>query len=120
SMSYLLGRIEEGVPLSHAVREAKERGFTEPDPREDLSGRDVARKVLILAREIGLEIEPHDVRVEGVLDIVLDERAASRSPALFSSDGSVEQFFEALPSLDVAFARRVAELAAQGKVLRFV
>jgi aspartokinase/homoserine dehydrogenase 1 len=122
SMSYLLGRLEEGVPLSHAVREAKEKGFTEPDPREDLSGRDVARKVLILAREVGLEIEPQDVHVEGVLEIVIDAKStpAMRSPALFSSEGNVESFFDALPALDAAFARRVADLGSQGKVLRFV
>jgi aspartokinase/homoserine dehydrogenase 1 len=120
SMSYLLGRLEEGALLSHAVREAKEKGFTEPDPRDDLSGRDVARKVLILAREVGFEIEPHDVHVEGVLQIALDAKSTARSPVLFASQGSVEEFFDALPSLDAAFARRVAELATQGKVLRFV
>jgi aspartokinase/homoserine dehydrogenase 1 len=122
SMSYLLGRLEEGVLLSHAVREAKEKGFTEPDPRDDLSGRDVARKILILAREVGLELEPHDVEVNGVLELAIDAKSAipARLPALFSSEGSVDEFFDALPSLDVGFAQRVADLAARGMVLRFV
>jgi bifunctional aspartokinase / homoserine dehydrogenase 1 len=103
-----MGRLEEGVLLSHAVREAKEKGFTEPDPREDLSGRDVARKVLILAREIGIEIEPDAVVVEGVL------------PRDFATTGDVEDFFDKLPSLDASFAQRVDELRAKGQALRFI
>ncbi len=108
SMSYLMGRLDEGASLSHAVREAREKGYTEPDPRDDLSGRDVARKVLILAREIGVEIEPEEVAVEGVL------------PREFLEKGDVDEFFEALPSLDAAFAARMNELRSKGQTLRFV
>lgn len=108
SMSYLMGRLDEGVPLSRAVREAKEKGFTEPDPRDDLSGRDVARKILILAREIGIELEPDDVAVDGVL------------PRELMEQGDVEEFFERLPTLDASFATRLRELHGRGQSLRFV
>ncbi|MBL8857355.1 MAG: bifunctional aspartate kinase/homoserine dehydrogenase I [Planctomycetes bacterium] len=108
SMSYLMGRLEEGALMSHAVREAKEKGFTEPDPRDDLSGRDVARKVLILARETGIDIEPEQVVVEGVL------------PREIMEQGDVEEFFDALPKLDAEFAARMKDLKSKGQTLRFV
>lgn len=87
---------------------ARDKGFTEPDPRDDLSGQDVARKLLILARESGLNLELADVEVEGVL------------PAGFAEGKSVEEFMTMLPQLDDAFNQKVEQAKAAGKVLRYV
>lgn len=107
SLSFLCGLLEEGVPFSHAVAEAKALGYTEPDPRDDLSGLDVARKALILHRELGGSCELDEVPVEGLL------------PAGFEG-GSVADFMARCRELDEPFQARVAELAARGEVLRVV
>jgi aspartokinase/homoserine dehydrogenase 1 len=108
SLSFIFGLLEEGVPFSQAVRTARERGFTEPDPRDDLSGLDVARKVLILHREFGGVLEPEAVEVAGAL------------PEGFDASGDVEAFLARLPDLDAFYAGRTAELAPRGEALRFV
>lgn len=94
-------------PFSALVAETREKGFTEPDPRDDLSGTDVARKLVILAREMGLPLELHDVEVESLVP-----------PELAAVD--VDGFLHGLGRFDEAMERRRADAASQGRVLRFV
>ncbi|HPK65856.1 MAG TPA: homoserine dehydrogenase [Thermoanaerobaculia bacterium] len=107
TLGYLCLRMEEGVAFSAAVREAAARGYTEPDPREDLGGRDVVRKLLILGRLAGWEMEEGDIEVE---ELYPPELAALPVP----------DFLAALPRLDDAFAARVAAARAAGGRLRYV
>ncbi|MFC0180548.1 bifunctional aspartate kinase/homoserine dehydrogenase I [Thorsellia kenyensis] len=108
SLSYIFGKLDEGKSLSDATLEAKKLGFTEPDPRDDLSGMDVARKVLILAREAGYPLELKDIEVEGVVS------------QEFAGNDSVEDFLARLPSLDASFKERTEKAKAVGMVLRYV
>ena len=106
SLSYIFGRLDEGVSFSQAVLEAKEKNFTEPDPRDDLSGMDVARKALIIAREAGFEIELTDIHLEKIF------------PDNFDDSGSVDDFMQRLPQIDSYFAQKIAALKKHNKVLR--
>ena len=67
TLSYIFNSFKEGVKFSQVVKEAKEKGFTEPDPRDDLNGMDVARKILILSREAGLGMNLEDVKINNIL-----------------------------------------------------
>lgn len=90
------------------VREAREKGFTEPDPREDLNGMDVARKILILARELGHELELGNVDIENLLP-----------PGCLAAD-TVDDFFTELEKSDEHFERIRAEAEREGRKLRYI
>lgn len=106
SLSYIFGKLDEGVSFSKAVLEAKELRYTEPDPRDDLNGMDVARKALIIARESGMNLELEDITMNKVF------------PDFFDSTGTIEEFLEKLPQVDEYFAKKIADLKKEGKVLR--
>jgi aspartokinase/homoserine dehydrogenase 1 len=106
SLSYIFGRLDEGAKFSEAVLEAKEKRFTEPDPRDDLKGTDVARKALIIAREAGMSIELADIKMNSIF------------PANFNLEGTTDEFIKRLPELDKYFADKMATLKKENKVLR--
>jgi homoserine dehydrogenase len=107
TLGYLCTALEEGTPLSAAVRTARERGWTEPDPRDDLSGADVARKALILARTCGLPWTMAQVPATALF-----------SPELAAI--SVETFMERVGELDATLAEQVAQARANSAALRHV
>ncbi len=106
TLGFVMTGLQEGKPFSAVVREAYQLGYTEPDPRDDLGGVDVARKALILARGLGWRIELEQVAITGLYPAEM-------------ADLSVAAFLDALPSLDAHFQKMVDEAAAQGKVLRY-
>lgn len=107
TLNFIFNEISADVTLSEAVRRAKEQGYSEPDPRIDLSGKDVIRKLVILAREAGYKVEKTDVEAH-----------------LFIPDeffeGNIEEFWKNLPKLDADFEARRKQLDAEGKRWRFV
>lgn len=107
TLNYVFNTISADIPLSKAVKMAQENGYSEPDPRIDLSGKDVIRKLVILARESGYRVDIDDI-----------ERNLFIPQELF--DGSLENFWEHLPELDAQFEAERQRLAAEGKRWRFV
>jgi homoserine dehydrogenase len=107
TLGFICSKLEMGRPFSAAVRQAKQLGYTEPDPREDLAGNDAARKALILARLLGHHLELADVEVERLYPATLN-------------DLSVDEFLAQVETLDEEFAARAAEARAAGRVLRYV
>ena len=108
TLSYIFNNFKAGVKFADIVQEAKVKGYTEPDPREDLSGMDVARKILILGREIGLRLEPEDVTIEKLL------------PENCEKAPTVDDFFKELEVSNAYFEAMVNEAEAKGEVLRFI
>lgn len=107
TLNFIFNTISEKIPLSKTILMAKEQGYSEPDPRIDLSGIDVARKILILARESGYAVEMEDVVVERFI------------PDRFF-EGSIEQFLNDIPALDEEFEQKRKKLVAGDKKWRFV
>jgi aspartokinase/homoserine dehydrogenase 1 len=107
TLSYLFNVWDGEQPFSALVREAKAQGFTEPDPRDDLSGTDVARKLIILAREIGLDLELADVELEGLVPEPLRSATA-------------QEFLARVPELDAPMRERFEAARSRGHVLRYV
>jgi len=108
TLGFLCQAVMAGTPLSVAVRTARERGYTEPHPRDDLSGLDVARKALILAREAGLALELEEVEVEPFV------------PAPLLAEDDPERFLSRLADHDLEVGERVTRLAAAGRTLRYL
>ena len=107
TLGFVNGRLDQGAALSQAIAEAKAKGFTEPDPREDLSGMDVMRKVMILGRMVGWPLSAADIEVESLY------------PAEMAGL-SVAEFMAVAPQLDAAMRERVETAAQRGNVLRYV
>jgi aspartokinase/homoserine dehydrogenase 1 len=107
TLNFIFNTISSEIPLSKAILMAKEAGYSEPDPRIDLSGKDVVRKLVILAREAGYRIEQEDVEKN-----------------LFIPDkyfeGHIDEFWRTIPELDTEFEERRKKIAAEGKRWRFV
>ncbi|MEO1270855.1 MAG: bifunctional aspartate kinase/homoserine dehydrogenase I, partial [Myxococcota bacterium] len=108
TLGYLTNEVMAGRSLSEAVRTAHRLGYTEPQPQDDLSGLDVARKALILARELGLELELSDIQVEALV------------PEALLAEADREAFFAALEAHDPIFNERIEHLRRDHKTLRYL
>ena len=107
TLNFIFNEIAADVPFSETVKRAKQQGYSEPDPRIDLSGTDVVRKLVILSREAGYKVSQEDVEKKLFV------------PQNFF-EGSVDDFWEHLPSLDNEFEQQRKQLEAEGKRWRFV
>ncbi len=107
TLAYLFNVFDGTVPFSSVVKDAKQRGYTEPDPRDDLSGTDVARKLIILGREMGLHLELSDVETESLVPAAL-------------VNCSQQEFLDRLPEFDEVVLERLRAARAKGHVLRYV
>lgn len=108
SMNYIFSEFEKGIPFSEVVRQAKEKGYTEPDPRDDLSGMDVGRKILILGREAEQELHFEDISIQSMV------------PEDCMDTKDVQEFFDKLKTHDEAFEKLLEDAKQKGEKLRFM
>ncbi len=108
TMNYIFSSFTEGTSFSQIVRDARQKGYTEPDPRDDLNGMDVARKILILAREAGMDMELPDIHVKSLV------------PEDCLMAAGVEEFFKQLENHDESFEKLRIESALNDENLRFM
>ena len=108
TLSYIFNNFKSGVKFRDVVLEAKQKGYTEPDPRDDLSGFDVARKILILSRETGLALELADIKIEQIL------------PESSVNAKTIDEFFKSLENENAHFENKLKKAESEGKVLRFI
>jgi aspartokinase/homoserine dehydrogenase 1 len=108
TLSYIFNLLKEGKKFSDIVRNAKENGYTEPDPRDDLSGLDIARKLLILIRETGTKIELDDIKVENLV------------PKKLQNIKNIDEFLNKLKEYDSKFEAMRIEAEKENKVLAYV
>ena len=108
TLSYLFSQFDGTVSFSNLVKQAQENGFTEPDPRDDLNGMDVARKILILTRETGIKLALDDISVENLI------------PAEMDPDLSIDNFLNQFSNYNSTFLDRYESAKKEGKVLRYI
>jgi aspartokinase/homoserine dehydrogenase 1 len=108
TLNYIFSSYKAGDKFSEVVKQAKEKGYTEPDPRDDLNGMDVARKVLILSRESGLPFELEDIQVENLV------------PENCRGEMSMDEFFKKLETHNALFEKLRAEAESRNEKLRYM
>lgn len=118
SLAWLFNHYDGEQPFSQLVRQAKDAGYTEPDPREDLSGEDVRRKILILARAAGVPLASEEVEVASLLDAVAESTSGHVADGHAAQSGIGE--VAVVPALDALLHHRHREATAHGRQLRFI
>ena len=108
TLSYLFSQFDGSIPFSELVKSAQENGYTEPDPRDDLNGVDVGRKILILARETGAQLEFDDVSIQSLI------------PENMDPGFSVDEFLEQLSKYDDKFLNMYTSASREDKMLRYI
>lgn len=108
TLGYIASELEKGRKFSEIILEARNKGYTEPDPRDDLNGLDVARKLIVLARTAGFSAELKDIKVTPFI------------PKSYFKDESLEKFLESIQTLDLEFGKKFAEARKRGMTLRYV